>query len=248
MDVKDFAIGLHVIPDPNHIDFDAYFCQYQKEKGSNEVCTGTIAKEMHNGSNREKWTYVRWENGHENSYPLSLLKLVDEKKLQKVKEELERVNQLYPIPFLPGTRVCLNPESKAYKDWNQRVKGNAGYVIETNFDDKTLLNWAQDISKADRQVLVCFDNEVKIFIKHRDLLQVDAPSITITKYMLSCGDSLSYKDNDNTEYMDKLIFKHGYKLKDKIVMDNDWRAEIISKIAKSAVIDSIEIDTSEEEF
>ena len=154
----------------------------------------------------------------------------DPRRLEKRREE---VNKMYELPYLPGTRVCLNPEANRYRELHRRSGGNAGYVIDPQMHDYDLIRWRSRNHKDRTEIIIKFDNGWKVTTRYNEVLPIDAPNKTVTKYILSNGDRIVIVDGDDTSSLDKTIIKHGVQIREKIVYDNEWRDKIIHHISEN---------------
>lgn len=97
------------------------------------------------------------------------------------------------VPFLPGERVCLNPETPNYQEYNRRqADGTAGYVIKLELNESGLKRW-RTFDRRDRAQAVChvrWDNGNTNSYKFFDLLPVNTPAIDIIVLKLANGATL----------------------------------------------------------
>lgn len=244
-------IGTRVRPDPNH---KRYFVWIEQYKG--KIGTTTIAPYKSICNNNALWVRVKWDDNSENTYPLDLLIPLTEDEIsecitpialttlastwddverakndpERIRRKKEEQDKMYELPFLPGQRVCLNPEASRYPQLNERVRGNAGYVMYSNYGDADLEKWKTFSNKQEVIVYVKFDNDKIFSCRHKELLSIDAPPKTITRYALSNGDIIRVLEGDDDEHISKAIIVNGYKLRSTTIYDNDWRAKMTEKI------------------
>lgn len=213
--------GQRVRPNPDHEDYEIYY--ERQHKGED----GTV---QYTNDHSSMPIIVRWDNGHQNSYKQEMLIPIDE---STPKEPLSEDQ----LPLLPGQRVCLNPESRVYEELNEACRGTSGYVIGLENDKILEKRWIT-LSQRQRNDIVMnvkFDNDRTLLVRKENLLLIEAPSITVERYVLKNRigrKALTVVNGDKLEQdeVDKRIFKQGHTVESKTTYDNEWRAKIIEQI------------------
>lgn len=232
--------GIIVRPDPNHRNYEDYLNYGQYHEDETGIIDGKSVVEQ-----GEQWWRVKWENGHTNSYPESMLIPLDTEQksawdeVQRLKNDpvaiakkREEENKMYELPFLPGTRVCLNPEGDNFRTLNRISNGSAAVVLHIEMDNERLSAWSQLDRRKDVKLFVRFDNEYEKLCTHKDFLQVDTKPKTITTFIFEDGSVYHIIDEDENmlNEINKKAIVYGHKLEEKIVYDNEWRADMVQKI------------------
>lgn len=141
----------------------------------------------------------------------------------------------YDIPFLPGHRVCLNPESDNYRRYNEnQAMGNAGYIVVPVFNiDAEWIDYKtySTRSKERLSVRVKWDNGVYNSYMFKDLLHVDSPPKNMIQVRLTNGETYNelVDEHGGSQKLDELIIKGGHAIRSRHTrkFDDAYRNHII---------------------
>lgn len=235
-----FKIGDVVRPNPEHEDYECYKDQHRNNRG-------IIVKENYIIDHKE-WVEVKWGHGHRNSYYPDMLILIDKTvedttgweevtRLKndptRIERKKEEVAKMYEIPFLPGQRVCLNPEGSRHSRLKQSSDNTAGYVLKIGINDNDIKRWSGIGNKENTSITVRFDNGWTGTCNFSDFLSIETTAKTIRKFEFSDGYAVWIIEGESLEDLDRMIIKEKYSLRRQIVYDNEWRAEILQTILNS---------------
>ncbi len=218
-----YKVGATVAPNPDES------VDYKSQHANTFNIKGNII-EAKASSGRRIWHRVTWENGYTDVYPEDYLILCDEER-----DETTKMDNMYALPLLPGTRVCLNPDGDRYSQLKEALNGvTTGYVINPRMSDEDLINWKTRNRPESVIVTVKFDNNGNSNSQHhsmhlRELLPVEGEA-TVIQYIMHDGFTLEMLENENSSNFDTDVIVHGYKISKLRYFDDEWRKKIIAGI------------------
>ncbi len=115
----------------------------------------------------------------------------------------------YKLPFYPGDRVCVNPETGIYANIKADF-GDIGTVINISGGTDLLSQWhILNLNEKQKfRVTVRFDKTGKaLLVKTMNLLAIDAPQKTIEEYLLESGEVFYIIDDEDNPILTELIVK-----------------------------------------
>lgn len=137
------------------------------------------------------------------------------------------------VPYLPGTRVCLNPDAPNYRTYNEtQAKGDAGYIVKLDLDATTFHNWRtySPSTRAGVDTVVRWDNGHQNVYHFYDLLPVEATPIDVVHIVTRDGNSYYGPPEDTWKRADADVIKHGGKVRSVRVFDEEWRKKILDSM------------------
>ncbi len=243
MRYDEIKVGMKVIPDITSEFFKNWRYQYTDSHGN--IMTGTIVDNPYiSGAHGETyWVYVDWSDGKQYCYPTSLLL-----SCEMLDKEQERSDKMYELPYLPGQRVCLNPEMDKYQDVVNSIKCDTGYVVKLDMALNELKYWSTFKNKQNQVVQVQLDNGSIYNLILRNLLLIDAPPRTAHCYTLSTGYNYLYVEGNVNEQsiierMDNEVINKGRQVMYYEKYDNEWRAKVTQDILNYSSNQSSVTDT-----
>lgn len=202
--------NMRVTPNVSHENYEIWEYQHENNKG-------TIIDKTSNG-----WYRVKWDNEHTNTYPSDFL--------IPIETNINNKSEITPILFLPGMRVCLNPESPYYKNIKNVTKSEIGYLLSYLINEEDAL--FNLINNIDFTVLVKFDNFSKNYhVKIYDLLPIDAPQVDVKHYYLNNG-AIYYLIDKTMDELDEAVIIKRINIKDVKIYNDLYREKITEKFNK----------------
>ena len=203
--------NMRVTPNVFHEKYEIWENQHKNNKGTIiDLAT-------------RSWYRVKWDNGYINTYPSDFLIPIE----TNINNKSETTT---PILFLPGMRVCLNPESPYYKGIKNATKSEIGYLLSYLINEEdALINL---INNIDFTVLIKFDNFSKNYhVKIYDLLPIDAPQVDVKHYYLNNG-AIYYLIDKTMDELDEAVIIKRINIKDVKIYNDLYREKITEKFNK----------------
>lgn len=145
----------------------------------------------------------------------------------------------YMLPTLPGTKVCLNPESQNYERILESGIENEDdlYLVSLN-GAKEGLNWVssgQINLKSWRVTIKVIKKDKYQFsetVNYLDLLPIEGKSKTVVKYETNLGSlyTIAGEDEIKDKNIMEVLMKKNTEVYSCETFNNEWRAKTIQKL------------------
>lgn len=142
----------------------------------------------------------------------------------------DKRNYAPDVPYIHGMRVCLNPDITDYRRQNERVQGNAGYVVQSDAaNEEMMLKWKtfSPTTRADIHCAVEWDNGWRGNYQFFMLLPVDSPAVDTIHIRLGNGNHYTGLPDKTYKVADEYVFGEGVKVRSIFTFDNEWRGKML---------------------
>ena len=138
--------------------------------------------------------------------------------------------------ILPGSKVCLNPETDTYKQYNSIIQNATGYVVKFfSYSKIESLKYLKEIPNKTPKLLIKFqiNDTTKIYMNlyPEEILLINAPIVDVKVYTLSNYDTYALIDDEQDDKIDNLIFNQGIRITSHYTFDKEWREKAEEIIA-----------------
>lgn len=137
--------------------------------------------------------------------------------------------------ILPGSKVCLNPETNSYKQYSI-LQNTTGYVVKfSSYSKIESLKYLEEIPNKTPRLLIKFqiNDTKKIYINlyPKEILLINAPIVDVKVYTLNDCNIYALIGDEQDDEIDNLIFNQGMNVISHYTFDKEWREKAEEIIA-----------------
>lgn len=137
--------------------------------------------------------------------------------------------------ILPGSKVCLNPETNSYKQYSI-LQNTTGYVVKfSSYSKIESLKYLEEIPNKTPRLLIKFqiNDTKKIYINlyPKEILLINAPIVDVKVYTLNDCNIYALIGDEQDDEIDNLIFNQGMSVISHYAFDKEWREKAEEIIA-----------------